>query len=390
MVGLTQTQLGGVDLAEKRDYYEILGLDKSASEDEIKKAFRSLARKHHPDKNPDDSDAERLFKEVQEAYAVLSNPEQRSQYDMFGHDSPGGSPFGPGGFQGVNINLDDLFSGGFDSIFSSMFGGSGHSRARRGHDVLIKQIVTLEQIFREEEIEFEAELATECDTCGGSGAKTPEDVHVCQTCDGQGQVRQQARIGPFVQQVINDCPSCGGQGRTIKNRCRSCNGEGFVHGEQKLRFTIPPGAEDGTRMRMRGKGEPIRGGVNGDLYIQLETEPHPWFERDGPDLIMALPLGYPEMVLGTEVELPHVDGKVMRIVVPPSSRPSETIIVKGRGMARRRARGRGDVTILLKLHVPDKVNKQMRGILENLRDDFGLPVDSIEDAVRNEAKDRRS
>jgi len=378
-----------VGLAEKRDYYEVLGLDKNASDDQIKKAFRTLARKHHPDKNQDDPDAERLFKEVQEAYAVLSNPEQRKQYDMFGHDAPGGSPFGPGGFQGVNINLDDLFSSGFDSIFSSMFGG-GHTRTQRGHDVLIKRLVNLEQIHREDEIEFEAELASECETCNGSGAKNPEDVHACPTCDGQGQITQQARIGPFVQQVVSDCPSCGGIGRTIKNRCRNCKGDGFVHSKQKLRFTIPPGAEDGTRMRMRGKGEPIRGGINGDLYIQLETEPHPWFERDGPDLIMALPLGYPEMVLGTEVELPHIDGKSMHIVIPPGSRPSETIIVRGRGMARRRARGRGDVTVLLKLHVPDKINKQMRGLLENLKEDFGLPIKTIEDAVRKEAKDRRS
>lgn len=390
MVGLTETYLGGMYLAEKGDYYEVLGLGKGASDDEIKKAFRSLARKHHPDKNPDNPDAERLFKEVQEAYAVLSNPEQRKQYDMFGHDAPGGSPFGPGGFQGVNINLDDLFSGGFDSIFSSMFGGAGHSRTRRGHDVLINSQVTLEQIYREDEIEFEAELASECESCNGSGAKNPDDVQICRTCDGQGQVAQQARIGPFVQQVISDCPSCEGQGRTIKNRCRNCEGEGFVQTKQKLRFTIPPGAEDGTRMRMRGKGEPIRGGTNGDLYIQLETESHPWFERDGPDLIMALPLGYPEMVLGTEVELPHIDGKPIHIVVPPGSRPSETIIVRGRGMPRRRARGRGDVTVLLKLYVPDKINKEMRKMLEGLKENFGLPIETIEDTVRNEAKDRRN
>ena len=157
-------------MSEKRDYYEVLGVSKDASDSDLKKAFRSLARKYHPDKNPDDPDCERLFKEVQEAYAVLSNPDQRRQYDMFGHESPGGSPFGPGGFQGVNINLDDLFSGGFESIFSGMFGGGQSSRSRRGNDVLLRHSVTLEQILDEDEVEISAELSAVCDSCLGTGA----------------------------------------------------------------------------------------------------------------------------------------------------------------------------------------------------------------------------
>lgn len=376
-------------MAEKRDYYDVLGVGKDASDDDLKKAFRSLARKYHPDKNPDDSEAERLFKEVQEAYAVLSNPEQRRSYDMFGHDSPGGSPFGPGGFEGVNINLDDIFSGGFESIFSSMFGGGGRSRGRRGHDILIRHTVSLEQIFDESEIEFEAEISSECETCAGTGAKNPDDVQTCQTCNGNGQITQQARVGPFVQQMVSDCPHCRGDGQIISNPCNDCNGSGAMPKEQKIRISIPTGAADGTRLRMRGKGEPIRGGQSGDLFIQIETEPHPWFERDGPDLIMALPLGYPEMVLGTEIELPHIDGKPLKIQVPPGSRPSETIIVHRRGMPYRRGRGRGDVTILLKLHVPNKISKSMKKSLESMKDDFGLPLDEIEEAVRREAQERR-
>ena len=382
---------GDSQMADKRDYYEVLGVSKDANEAELKKAFRALARKFHPDKNPDDAESEQLFKEVQEAYAVLSNPQQRRQYDMFGHDSPGGSPFGPGGFQGVNINLDDLFSGGgFESIFSGMFGGGRSSRGRRGNDVLLRHSISLEQVFDEAEIEISAKLSIACESCDGTGAQSPEDLQQCSTCDGQGRIMQQARVGPFVQQMVSDCPDCAGSGKTIRKRCSSCRGSGTTLREQKLRINLPRGADDGLRLRHRGKGEPIVNGRPGDLYIQLDIEPHAWFERDGPDLIMALPLGYPEMMLGTQVELPHIDGKPLVIDVPAGAKPSETLLVRGRGLPHRRGRGRGDVTILLKLHVPEKFNKSMRSTLEDMRPTFGLPISDIEDAVRREAQDRRN
>ncbi len=377
-------------MVEKRDYYEVLGVSKDASDGDLKKAFRSLARKYHPDKNPDDPESEKMFKEVQEAYAVLSNPDQRRQYDMFGHDSPSGSPFGPGGFEGVNINLDDLFSGGFESIFSGMFGGGRSSRARRGNDVLIRHSITLEQIFSEEEIEINAKLSANCDSCGGSGAESPDDVQKCSTCDGQGRIVQQARVGPFVQQVVSDCPDCGGRGKVIRNRCKDCKGSGSVEKEKTLRIKIPKGTEDGLRLRQRGMGQPIVNGQSGDLYIQLDTTPHPWFERDGPDLIMALPIGFPEMMLGTRIELPHVDGEMLTIDVPKGSKPSETLLIRGRGMPYRRGRGRGDVTVLLKLYVPSKIDKKMRNTLESMTEKFGLPTDAIEESVRREADNRRN
>jgi molecular chaperone DnaJ len=332
-----------------------------------------------------------MFKEVQEAYAVLSNPDQRRQYDMFGHDSPGGSPFGPSGFQGVNINLDDLFSGGFESIFSGMFGGGGRAnRGRRGSDVLLRHTITLEEIYNEAEIEISANLSAACGTCNGTGAKSANDIQTCSTCGGEGRVVRQARVGPFVQQMVSDCPDCNGQGKTIRNPCSDCRGSGSEKREQKLRMSIPQGAEDGLRLRQRGKGEYILNGQPGDLYIQLEVEPHAWFERDGPDLIMALPLGYPEMMLGTQVELPHIDGKPLIIDVPAGAKPSETLVIRGRGMPRRRGRGQGDVTVLLKLHVPEKIDKSMRSTLEDMLSSFGLPPNDVEDAVRREAEDRRN
>lgn len=377
-------------MVEKRDYYEVLGVGKDASDSELKKAFRSLARKFHPDKNPDDPESEHMFKEVQEAYAVLSNPDQRRQYDMFGHESPSGSPFGPGGFQGVNINLDDLFSGGFESIFSGIFGGGRTSRGRRGSDVLLRHTISLEQVYEEAEIEISAKLSTACESCGGTGAESPEDIQTCSTCDGQGRIVKQARVGPFVQQMVSDCPDCHGLGKTIRNHCSDCRGSGSSNREQKLRINIPRGAEDGLRLRHRGKGEHIVNGQAGDLYIQLDIGPHAWFERDGPDLIMALPLGYPEMMLGTQVELPHIDGKPLVIEVPSGAKPSETLLIRGRGMPYRRGRDRGDVTVLLKLHVPEKFDKSMRSTLEGMRPSFGLPSEEIEDAVRYEAQDRRN
>jgi molecular chaperone DnaJ len=378
----------------KRDYYEILGVSRNADDAELKKAFRTLARRNHPDKNPDDPTAEDRFKEIQEAYAVLSNPQQRQNYDMFGHDSPGGNPFGSGGFQGVNISMDDIFSGGFDSVFSQFFGGGGSSSSRRsfrGNDVLIRHSISMDMAMVGGETELEVKSLVACDECDGRAAATPDGVRTCDTCSGQGQVTQNRKIGPFIQQMVTDCPDCGGTGRKITDPCKACKGEGRERKKQTIKFTIPAGISDGTRLRMAERGEPIRGGGGraGDLYIQVNILEHEWYERDGSDLLMAMPVGYSELILGTSVTLPHIDGKDITIDVPASSTPGDTLEVKGRGFPHRRGRGRGNVTVLLKLFVPEKLSKNVKKQIEDLRSEIGIAPDSMADMVRNEAKNRR-
>lgn len=375
----------------KRDYYDVLGLDKGASEDEIKKAFRSLARKYHPDKNPDDEQSEAMFKEVQEAYAILSNPDERRKYDRFGHNRPGGSPFGPGGFQGVDINIDDLFGGGFDSIFSTLFGGRQTRRNQRGSDLLYRHQISFQDAFTGTEAEIEIEVMSSCEDCSGTGASSPADVKECSTCEGHGRLRRMQRVGPFTQQVVSDCPACNGEGKTITNPCEKCHGEGRLNKNRKVRFTVPAGIDSGTRLRMSGYGEASRDsrGAAGHLYIEVKHDEHPWFERDGADLLMALPVNYSDIVLGCELEIDHVDDKPLKIKIPSGSMPGETITVKGRGFPNSRRRGqRGDVTIVLRLKSPPRLSRATKKALEDLRshiDDGATP----EESARDEAERRR-
>ena len=383
----------GAPRMTKRDYYEVLGVSRDVSDKEIKNAFRTLARKNHPDKNPDDPDSETRFKEVQEAYAVLSNSDQRRRYDMFGHEQPDGSPFGSGGFQGVNISMDDLFNGGFESFFSNFFSGASQRGVRmsRGHDVLAHHRIPFEMVQNGGERETELELLEACEKCGGNGAAGPDGINSCVPCGGEGRITQSRKVGPFLQQMVSDCPHCRGEGRIIDKPCSDCRGDGCQARTRTLRFNVPPGVLDGTRLRMSGKGEPAHGGrgLAGDLYIQIAIDDHEWFERDGADLQMALPLGYPELLLGTTVELAHVDGEQLCIIVPAGSRPGDTLLISHRGLPHRRGRGRGDITVLLKMHVPQKPSKEIKKKVEALRDELSIPEDAVEDEVRREARERR-
>ena len=382
----------GGPVSQKRDYYEVLGVSRKASDAELKKAFRSMARKFHPDKNPGDAEAESSFKEVQEAYAILSNAEERRKYDMFGHERPGGSPWGSGGFQGVNISFDDIFGGGFDSIFSSLFGGGSRQRSSRGADLLVRHLVSFEDAFNGVDEELEIDVLNRCSGCEGSGSETADGIRVCPTCDGRGRLTRIERIGPFHQQVTQDCRACGGDGRIIQNPCKACSGEGRAEQSKKVRFSVPPGIESGTRLRLSGHGESPRSdnGRSGNLYIEIEVQEHEWFERDGPDLLMALPVSYVDLVLGNTVEIPHIDGSPLKVRIKAGSKPGETITILDRGLPMARAsRGRGAVMVLLKLAMPGKISRATKKQLEQMREELGSGHSEIIDDVLDEARDRR-
>ena len=376
----------------KRDYYEVLGVARDATDSEIKRSFRSLAREHHPDKNPDDPESERRFKEVQEAYAVLSDREERRKYDTFGHEQPGGSPFGPSGFQGVNISIDDLFGGGFESIFSQIFSGGRTTRRNRGRDLLMDHEVPFQAAMDGHEDEIEIDVLRACEQCNGSGSESSEGVRECPACDGRGRIQRIEKAGFFTKQVVTDCSSCRGEGRIVSDPCLSCDGQGRAKQSKQIKFAVPPGVTTGARLRMRGHGEASRGnrGESGDLYIQIGVQEHPWFERDGPDLLMALPLGFVDLVLGTRIEIPHIDGSELSIKVPAGSNPGETITIPGRGLPGGRGRrGRGSGTVLLKLDMPRKVPRSLKKSLEEMRDDIGTDMESLLDSIRFEADNRR-
>ena len=392
MKTVDQEPATGEPMAGKRDYYDVLGVSKDATDTEIKKAFRSLARQHHPDKNPGDDESEKRFKEVQEAYAVLSDMDERRKYDTFGHDQPGGSPFGPGGFQGINISIDDIFGGGIESIFSQLFSGTRGTRRGRGQDLLVRHEIPFEAAMEGLEDEIEIDVLRVCTKCNGIGSESQDGVRECPTCDGRGRLQRIERVGPFTKQVVSDCPACEGEGRIIQDPCSGCRGHGRASQSKQVRFMVPAGISSGTRLRMRGHGEAPKGnrGDSGDLYIQIEVDSHPWFERDGPDLLMALPLGYVDLVLGTDIEIPHIDGKPLTIKVPAGSKPGETLTIAGRGLPGGRGRrGRGSVTVLLKLDMPSKVPRGLRKSLESMREEIGTDMDSLQDRIREEARNRR-
>ena len=378
-------------MSGKRDYYDILEVDKDATEGQIKQSFRSLARKYHPDKNPNDKEAESKFKEIQEAYAILSNPEERRKYDVFGHERPGGSPFGSRGFQGVDINFDDLFGGGFDSIFSQFFGGQQRDRSR-GSDLLVRHTVPFQAAMDGIEDELEIEALKDCSSCKGMGSSKDGDSRTCPTCEGRGRIEEISMVGPFRQRIRKECPPCRGSGRIVSNPCNDCGGDGRALQSIRVKFSVLPGIDSGNRLRMRGQGEssPSLNGSPGDLYIEIDVESHQWFERDGSDLIMALPLSFADLALGTTVEIPHLDSEVLSITVPPGSNPGETISISGRGLPSNRGRNRrGSVTVVLRLQSPKKMSKKLKKKIEDIRAEIEDSIPPTLERIRDEARSRR-
>jgi molecular chaperone DnaJ len=355
----------------KRDFYEILGLAKNASEDDIKKAYRKLAIKYHPDKNPDDKAAEEKFKEAAEAYEVLSNAEKRQRYDQFGHAGVGGAS-GAGGFGGGGMNMDDIFSQ-FGDIFGGAFGGfgggggrSGGRRVARGTNLRVKVKLNLTEIANGVEKKIKVNKHVACKTCSGSGAKNGQ-YETCRSCNGTGAITrvQQTILGAMQTQTT--CGSCHGEGRIIKDKCNTCHGDGIVREEEIIGINIPAGVADGMQLSMSGKGNAApRGGINGDLLIVIEEEEHPHLKREGNHLIYYLSISFPDAAMGTSVEIPTIDAKA-KIKIEPGTQSGKVLRLKGKGLPDVNSYGRGDLLVEISVYTPTNLSLEEKKMLEQLK-----------------------
>ncbi|MCB0635725.1 MAG: molecular chaperone DnaJ [Lewinella sp.] len=359
----------------KRDYYEILGVDKGASKDEIKKAYRKLAIKYHPDKNPDDKSAEDKFKEAAEAYEVLSDDDKRARYDRYGHAGvgQGGAGFGGGG----GMTMEDIFAqfgdifGDSGGPFGSFFGGGG-GRARatgeRGSNLRIKVALSLEEIAKGVNKKIKVKKQVACDVCHGSGAKDSSSVETCPTCGGAGMVRQVRSTFLGQMQTTTTCPTCNGSGKRVTANCTKCKGDGRIYGEEMIELDIPAGVEEGMQLSLRGKGNAGRnGGPAGDLLIHVEEKPHPELQRDGQNLIHDLYLNFADAALGTSVEVPTIDGRV-KIKIPAGTQSGKIFRLKDKGLPSVQSYGQGDELIHVNVWTPKKLTDEEKSLLEQLRD----------------------
>ena len=359
-------------MAEKRDYYEVLGVAKNANADEIKKAYRKAAIKYHPDKNPGDKEAEEKFKEAAEAYDVLSNPDKRARYDQFGHAGIGGAAGGAGGFGGGfgGFSMEDIFSQ-FGDIFGGHFGGgfrsSGGGRTvNRGSDIRVKVRLTLQEIAEGVTKKLKINKTVACDRCGGTGAKDSSSYGTCTTCNGTGYVMtvQNTFFGRMQSQSV--CPTCGGEGKIITAKCEKCGGEGTERGQEVIEIKIPAGVGEGMVLTVSGKGNAARhGGVNGDLQVLIEEEQHPELLRDGNDLIHNLNIPVTTALLGGSVEVPTVDGRA-KIKIAPGTHAGKVLRLAGKGLPEVNGYGRGDELIVIDITIPDRLTKEEKRLIEQL------------------------
>ncbi|MEC7761151.1 MAG: molecular chaperone DnaJ [Pseudomonadota bacterium] len=350
----------------KRDYYEVLGTNKGASADEIKKAYRKKAKELHPDRNADNPDAENQFKEANEAYDVLKDPEKKAAYDRFGHAAfeggmGGGRPGGPGfGQQG---DFASAFSDVFDDLFGDFMGqrGGGRSRATRGSDLRYNLRVTLEEAYEGLQKTINVPTSVMCDTCDGTGSEAGAEPTTCPTCSGMGKVR--AQQGFFT--VERTCPTCQGVGQMIKNPCQTCHGQGRVEKERALSVNIPAGVETGTRIRLAGEGEAgMRGGPSGDLYIFIQVAEHTLFERDGVSLHCRVPVSMTAAAMGGDIEVPTIDGGRSRVKIPAGSQSGRQMRLRGKGMPALRGGGHGDMYIELAVETPVNLTSRQKELLK--------------------------
>ncbi|MDR2361826.1 MAG: molecular chaperone DnaJ [Prevotellaceae bacterium] len=365
----------------KRDYYEILGVPKSAGADEIKKAYRQKAIQYHPDKNPDNKEAEEKFKEAAEAYDVLSDPNKKARYDQFGHAGVQGAS--GGGYDAGGFSMDDIYSR-FGEMFESWgFGGSrGRYRQRvaRGSDVRIRVKLTLEEIARGVEKKVKLSKAVACRECRGKGAKDSHGVSTCGTCRGAGVVTRVTQTILGTMQQSSTCPTCHGEGTIITNPCPKCHGEGTVRGDEEITFTIPAGVQQGMQVNVAGKGNAARhGGVNGNLLVVIEEEPHEHFQRDESDLIYSLFISVGQAIMGDSVEVPIIDGKA-KIKIEPGTQSGRILRLRGKGLPHVQSYGAGDMLVQVNVWIPKKLTKEEQKLLEKLNasDNF-KPKPSKED-----------
>lgn len=361
----------------KRDYYDVLGVAKGADADEIKKAYRKMAIKYHPDKNQGDKAAEEKFKEAAEAYEVLSSPDKRQRYDQFGHAANAHSANG-GGFGGGGMNMEDIFSQfgdifGGGSPFEGFFGGGGRQgnsggRRVKGSNLRIKVRLTLEEIANGTEKKIKVNKQIICSTCDGTGAKDKSSVQTCKTCGGSGAVRRVTNTILGQMQTTSTCPTCNGEGTTVLSKCTVCHGDGVVRGEETISINIPAGVSEGMQLSMSGKGNAApRGGVPGDLIILIEEIPHETLKRDGNNVIYDLHVNFVDAALGTSVEVPTIDGKV-KIKLDPGTQGGKILRLKAKGVPEVNSYHRGDQLVHINIWTPKALSREERELLEKLQD----------------------
>ena len=372
----------------KRDYYEVLGVDKNATADDIKRAYRKLAVKYHPDKNPGNKEAEEKFKEAAEAYSVLSDSDKKMKYDQFGHAGvDGAGPDFSGGFGNLNDILNDLFGGAFGGGFGGFSGfgggfGGGQRRERvyRGRDIRVRVKLTLEEIAKGVEKEINIEKNVPCPDCGGRGARNSSDIKTCPACNGTGQV--QRVVNSFLGQTVtySTCQQCGGEGKIISNPCHTCNGTGLVRQRETIKVKIPAGVEAGMQMTVQGEGHAAKNnGINGDLLVVIEEQEHPDFRREGSNLLYTKVISIVDAMLGCEVEIPCLDGKY-KVKVEPGTQSGTVVRLRGKGLPSVNSYGTGDLYVKIAVWIPKKLTKDEKALFESMRhNDSIVPNPTKED-----------
>jgi molecular chaperone DnaJ len=377
----------------KRDYYEVLGLSRNASAEEIKKAYRKLAIKYHPDKNPDNKEAEEKFKEIAEAYAILNDAQKRAKYDRYGHASEsmggfgGGDPFGFSGGIDLSDALRQFMEQGFGGGFGDIFGGGGSSRGRKrstqrkGSDLQIRLKLELEEIASGTKKKIKVNKKIACATCNGSGSAKYSKTTVCPLCKGSGEIRQvsQSLFGQFVN--ISACQRCNGEGQIIENPCATCGGEGRVNGTKTIEVNIPAGVKTGNYIPLNGEGhEGLRGGPAGDLIVHIEEKEHKIFERRGDDVILVLPVSFPDVALGANVEIPTLTGKA-KLTVSAGTQSGKILRMRGKGIPHLNGAGIGDQLVQIQVYIPIKLTAEEKKALTDLKESENLKPG--ENAIKN-------